>query len=623
MIVLKTLTLFLSVLGYMGGICSFGRVRITAAPVLAMTFIVLLLYVFGWFGRLFPGAVFALATGIVLGILALIRERGRLRGYLVPRNACYLLYLVPFLLLYRAIPMDFLFTGWDEFSFWAPSAKLLFETDALYQAASPITFKNYPPAQQLLQYYLTSLTLWSERGVLYAQVVFMLSAILCVTGSFNARRPLFGVLSFYVACAFIYFFYYDFGHIFADQLLSVYFAAALALALTLSNRYRHLLFLPAVLAVLVLTKQVGLLLALVVLGCYVLARGFEGLAVTGDWRTRARAQLPWLLTAVVGLVALFAAYRSWTSYVASINVAQNLAIPPLETFFQEPMLKRLGATLLEFLVRLHIPNFMVFAKNPVSGSLSLYGMTLGLLAASLVLIAIQRRGQRAKTAAVLAFLFLCALGYVAFLLLSYLLFFTEYEGLQLASFERYAASYYLAWLLVLYGLLCGRVDASAKRSLAVAVALASCVTFYFVPANFYDNLRGMHADPVLLQKRQKVDELVAVLKKHMSGYDMAYFISQQSTGYEKYAFNYAIQPFHSMWWCWSVGALYDEKDVWTCTDPLEKLLAGYAYVAIFHADARFWEDNGHLFDPGVRGRESGVFRIDSQDGKVVHLTEVQ
>lgn len=622
MVALKTLTVLLSALGYMGFIGVFGRVRASATPVLALSAIVLVLYGFGLAGVLFPGAVVALLGGLGLGAAALVGVRRRWREILAPRQAVCLLYLLPFVLFYRAIPVDFLFTGWDEFSFWAPSAKLLYEIDGLYQAASPIVFKNYPPGQQLLQYFLTSLTRWSEKSVLFAQVAFMLSAILAVTGSFTRQRSVLGVTAFYSACAFIYFFRYDYAHIFADQLLAVYFAAAIALAIRLENRYRHLAWLPAMLAVLVLTKQVGLLLALVALGCYVLARGFEAAALTGTWRVRLRACLPALLTTLLGLLAILLAYRSWNAYVASINASKDLTLPALESFFQAPMLQRMGTTFLEFLSRLHVPNFMVLHER-AGPPLSLYGLTVCLLLASVVVALVQPRGQRARALALLAFLFLCALGYVAFLLLSYLVFFTEYEGTQLASFERYAATYHLAWLLVLFGLFCGRIDHLRARAPAwVLAAVVAGVTAYAVPSAFLSDLQAVQADPLLLQKRQKVDALVDVMKKHMSGYDRAYFISQRSSGYEKYAFNYAVQPFHSMWWCWSVGAPYDDKDVWSCDDPLTKLLQPYAYVAIFHADERFWKDNGAFFDPEVRGRESGVFRVDRQGDAVVHLTEV-
>jgi len=74
-----------------------------------------------------------------------------------------LIFIAAYGVLFFAIAPEFKFLGWDEFSFWASSQKLIFGTGELYNEHSPIFLKSYPPGQQLFQYYLTKMTFWSEK----------------------------------------------------------------------------------------------------------------------------------------------------------------------------------------------------------------------------------------------------------------------------------------------------------------------------------------------------------------------------------------------------------------------------------------------------------------------------
>src|SRR5690554_6683494 len=238
MALIQILLLALSSAGYIGFIALHSHGRPTLAPFLYISFVVVFLYCFAIAGRLPLGATLCLALGLVAGAWAPWRQRPDLPHRLSGLKLWHLLYIVPFAIFFFAILSDFLFTEWDEFSFWASSIKLISQTDALYVADSATGFKHYPPGQQMFQYYLVYFAGWSEGTVLYAQIVFMLAGLLAVVGSFIRQSGVLELSAFWCAVIIVYLFGFDFAHILVDQLLAVYLAASSAIAWNAKDTFR-------------------------------------------------------------------------------------------------------------------------------------------------------------------------------------------------------------------------------------------------------------------------------------------------------------------------------------------------------------------------------------------------
>jgi hypothetical protein len=590
------------------------------------SFVTIFLYVFAIFGFLNLGAILCLFLGVVLGGVA-IKSTPSLSSLLDKRNLVYFLFLVPFVVFYVSIDEGYLFTGWDEYSFWALSIKLIYGTGALYNETSPvaITFKAYPPAQQLFQFYVVKFTFWSEKNVLFAQIFLLLSALLCVCGSFIARRFLLCLIVFFVSCGCIYFLKYDFTRIYVDQLLAVYFAAVIAIAMNEEERpvWRNTAIFSVVLMVLVLIKQIGLVLALLAVAVNFVHK------MTGVFHSRYgvneltyKKLSPVIISMLCFLIAIAFSFKSWGLYVEHINSARSFAVPEIGMFFQEPLLQRLGVTVVEFLARIQKPGVAIFSFGGQVVELSIMQLTMIFSVASFVL-ALLPGGRRLGSVAVFSLLLIGSLGYLAFLLLSYLVFFSEYEGVRLVSFERYAATYYLAWFLVICGFAWGCADKAKKHYISIVVALLSACLLYFVPMQFFMDARSITPPATWLAKREQIDNLADIIKTQIKPGEKAYFINQNSTGYENYAFSYAMLPYDSSKWCWSLGDKYYEGDIWTCPKRLEEALKDFDFLAIYDADAQFWKDNGNLFSVTVKGVKTGVFKVNKQDNVVVSLSLIE
>ncbi|MBV6826567.1 hypothetical protein [Pseudomonas sp. PD9R] len=639
--------LLLSSVGYVSYFTLEHKLKFSSAQFVYIMCITLILYFCAIGGFLQVGVALSLGGGIALLLVVLFRHFEKIKSLNKRPSGevvCSGFYFIPVLIFYASISSKFLFTGWDEFSFWASSIKVIYQTNALYVEGSPVAFKYYPPGQQLFQYYFTYLTAWSEKNVLLAQIIFMLSCLICVTGSLHKKITPLSIVTYFASCALIYYFGLDFAHIFIDGILGLMFAAAISLALT-NRGIKGTLIVSASVALLVIAKQIGLILSLVVIAVYFLASVFRERAESDDLKFHFSSLLKQSISALVCLAAIYFTFKTWGWYVKSINAYTSFLLPDFTTVLQTPMLERLGTTSIEFIRRLHtdaytsytpdfiravlakidvFPNasYLIIKNLPEAIALSVAGLLGSLLVCSTVCVLLSKKAERLKNLSVFGCLAVGAVGYLAFLLICYLVFFSEYEGVRLASFERYVSSYFLAWTLIVLACYSASVDNIKSRCLKIIGAVPIMCIILFSPLKFYSDMILIDSPPEPLNVRLKVESLSSAVKNRIKPGEKAYFISQNSIGFEKYAFNYEMIPNNSVWWCWSVGDLYFPTDVWTCKKSLPGLLSGYKYLVIYHADEQFWRDNSQYFAADSQGKESGAYEINEKNG-VIEIQEIK
>ena len=612
----KLALLSASTLGYVLFLTLRCGQRALVAPFLTICLIVVGLYGFALVGQLALGVQFVAGAGLVSGIYAAITGKDALAvRFSTKKTWLYLLFLMPFVLLYQAIANDFMFLIWDELSFWARSQRLMFDSNALIQAQSPISFKNYPPGQQLFQYYVTVMAGWSEKKILFAQDVFILSGVLAVVATLVKKEGP-ALLTFVAALTLIYFFHADYVTIYSDSLVAIFFAVGLALAAKESESAQDDLSLLLVLSAFVLIKEVAVIFTAIVLTVYVLKRFMSQKQPLQSFWSRLKTA-----GAAVALIALpvVLVWFSWRWYVSTLAIEPNgMPALSLSSYGQEALRPRLEKTVAKLLEALKQPGY--FESRPVAlgVKLSLIQLFAWLTALGFLLIAWVPNGQRRQALLVLLTIIAGAVAYHVFLLWTYLVYFTEYEGVRLASFDRYSWTYMLAWALLLVCQL-GRGRAQTTGPMrCIAPALLVAVALYLVPSKFYTDLKSIQSEPTALAQKKKAIALAEQVKKHIKVGEKVYFIAQNTNGYEKHMFDYAMIPFLPNN-CWSVGAKYSEADVWSCNQPLEQLINGYDYLAIYNADQRFWNDNAGLFPVNGQSPQQGVYKIISREGKVVAL----
>ncbi len=613
------MTLLISTLGYLTFLGGVLGIRPLLTPLVWACLITTFVYAFAIVGQLSLGANLALGLGVVLGAVTLWQKRNAL-----PRPSLAWLtvpvYLAPFVIFYMAIPDDFVFLVWDEVGTWAKTQKLVYDTDALLNAGSPIAIKSYPPGQIIFQYYFTKVTWWSAKHVLFAQNVFMFCALIGAVGAL-VKKPVWAALVFLTLFPVLYFFRFDYTTIYADPLLAVVFSACVALALKPRERWLDDLVLAMCLCGFVLLKDMSIVFTTLVIAIYVVnivgtpRAGLASKPLQRAWQAGAAVLICGLAVAVV--------LRSWRWYVSFIDAAKtDFTLLTLNSLTQDAFQLRLGKTVSAFVYNLLKPDYFASQVGPLGFNLSLAQLIGVLVLLSMLITLLSAAQRRAMTFLTVLGLFAGAVGYLLFLIWLYLVFFTEYEGIRLASFDRYSMTYILAWTLVLYTLLMAVLSEFKIRLLVLIPLTALLLTYALVPTKFFVDATRVQIDAQSFEKMNKAQALSNAVRKVIQPNEKVYFLAQQSNGYERHLFDYAMVPFLPSE-CWSVGKKYNEADVWTCDQPLGYLLKDYDYLAIYHADQRFWQDNQALFSADGAGKETGVYKVTRKNDGTTLLLPVQ
>lgn len=602
----KLLIFVMSTLGYQLFLINKIKIRPFIVPFIWASFVTTCTYLFAVVGLLSWGANLTLWLGVIVGILALRKEKLKKDLYtqILLMN---ILWIAPIVIFYLAVPNDFLFLLWDEVGGWARSQKLIHDTNALLNANSPFSLRSYPPGQQIFQYYITKTTFWSEKNLLIAQNIFIFSALLCVAGSLF-KKAIWGCIIYITMLPMIYFFKFDYNTIYCDPLVSAVFAGCLALTLKPLEGLEDAWVLAISLSGFLLLKDISLVFTTLVIFVYALElirASNEDQSTTNLYKTQAILKSLMICVLTASMIVL-----SWRWYVSVIGTAKTEMIRlSLEEFMQDAYRQRAGATLTAFIYTVVQPNYFVaeFKKLTLNFSmLTVISATIGMSGLAVLFSPKQKR--------VYAFLIglVCtigAVGYLLFLLWLYLTYFTEYEGTRLASFDRYSMTYLLAWVLFTYAWLMSIVASRFKKIYVILLPIGCALLAYsFVPTKFYSDIKKLKLDQESFEKRKATQALSDQVRKYIKPGEKVYFLAQNSNGYERHLFDYAMLPYPPND-CWSVGKKYNEGDVWTCDRPLGLLIKDYTFLAIYAADERFWNDNAELFETSGVGKARGVYKI--------------
>ncbi|CCJ73019.1 hypothetical protein BN137_2390 [Cronobacter condimenti 1330] len=424
----------ISVFGYFIYLVFVAKLKWQQAPFITLSICTCILYVSGILGFLEQGWGIAISLGFVLGTYAIYKERPVI--HLTWNNVlAALVSVAPFIFSFLSVKNDYLFTDWDEFSFWGASIKIMTVTNAIYDGGSSLsnTFKAYPPFQQLAQYLFVYPAGWSESAVLKAHNVYIYSAMLFASATVIRKDVLLAAIAFAASSTFIYFFKYDIGHVLVDQLLGVAFLSALCVAVSACEKDRKYL-LPLIIFILPLIKQIGL-----VFGLFAIACAFVHIALGKNGGFKSRLIEAFKLS-VLCLAVLLVSFKSWSLYLSSVDVTPVFSASGPINWASAAMQDKISVTLAELNTRILNPLYFSYA------TLHFRPLTIFMIGVAMIApIAIMSKGRRLQETAIAAILPLMFASYIAFLVYCYIAYFSEFESKRLASFERYAGTFLIAW----------------------------------------------------------------------------------------------------------------------------------------------------------------------------------
>jgi hypothetical protein len=543
----------------------------------------------------------------------------------LPEIASISMFPLPFLAFTITLPRDFRFTMFDEFPSWAANIRTMYTDNGLAGIESATRgiadgfYQSYPPFQQLFQYYFLQFSGWSEANVQVAQNLLALVLLLGVCGLvLNSNRKLI-FLAWLGSISIYYLFGFTMSNLLADGLLSLQFAACMALALGSTKNSREYLLLGLAIGNLILIKPTGFILAV----CALLL-SLSGLLATKKVITFGTIPiLPkerWKLASYVLLLPGIS-YLSWQLHLRAIQMNPGVEGDGLANFFSDETKARWGLTWASYK-----ENFFgsLYGADNLAGisstaprvvqilHISLFMIFLVLSISQIALAFLGERVERKSKLRSACLLILLALFYQVFLLTLYMFFFGEYEGVRSAALVRYSSSFFLGWTIYVFGLFL--IQLSKMKFSRITVALTTLLLILASPGALTAELKGDSVNQSKLPARLDVEQLVPITTEIVSTNERIYYLYQQSNGFEKHIFTYLVLPIQTNWSCPSLGKPYYAGDVWTCDISLPIATQGYDYLVVGKADDLFWGSNSRYLAPGSNPQVKGLYKIERGNG---------
>lgn len=601
--------LFLSSLGYIGMISSLSK-NLFASLYMYASILILALYIFAINGKLNFGYQILLMLGI---FLALPSTYLYLRFKSQKFQCIKVIVLIPFIFYLTAIPEIYFFTSQDEFSWWGSSIRYMVANDRLVNTDFYAGHRHYPPGQQLFQYYFIKSTFWSESNALRAHNILILCGILYTISEISKIAKLVPI-NFIIVSSTLYAFQFGYTTIMNDALLATTFAAAIASSINYSRNWVSHLKMGLCTLVLVLIKDIGIVLAVLPLIVY----SFN--MYTYERRSQSKG-LSALRSSIITsglLLLLYLLKASWAEYVANINSTVIIKHLSFSALLEGVLPKNTEAVIEEFWRRI---NSNIFLDLKII-KLSTGWTTLIFIFLSGCVIHIGPPKMYRKSYLALLVFFIGLVIYNLIHIYLYIVWFGDYEGIRLASFERYIGIYYLAWLIFIIAF---SVERSGRISSICAKHYTGLIIIFAMLISMVGggvlHIKHISPSPALVKMQQELFSATENIKKYVSKNHKIYFIMQNSQGYEQSFFKYLMKPYNGGNSCWSVGQKYYTDDVWTCDEKLRDLLIDYDFIFVYRGDQQFWSDNKSMFDHVDIGRISGFFKIDTNHGDLI-LKEV-
>jgi hypothetical protein len=607
---LLTITVVLSaIFGYALQINCLVKWPIESSLLFVCSALICLLYFSGLLGCLHIAALTLLGVGVLLFLVGVFYQlrSGTIAQRISPGVLFFVLSIIGFWLLTRSEYYSNFVPG-DSFSHWGRVSKIIAGNDRLIISTDAVWLQDYPPGMALFDYLFFQFSGFSERLAMFSRGVFIFAAfsqLFSVTSKAFNRYAFFGVSIFIYSL--IYFFHTGLHTLSVDLTVGVVFGIVLFgyLADRQNGRQASVIRLAPLVMLLPLIKLIGVLFSFVIISvvvCDILVGSVSG---------RKKSKL--IFAALLLITLCILTYVSWNVHIKNMGIRKtfNTEISVGEiakAFNPASATERQKTTIDNFTRRVFFP-YLESQYKPY------YWLAVCLS----FLWLIWHMGKDDKFW--MRFVpFVVLLGgycaYLAVLLVLYMFSFGAYEGVRLASYERYVNTYLVGVLIVLFGVSLSQYYKKKRKKMVTIAFITICLLVMHPGLN-----KALTDVKYAIRGQQDRDiETVAkywkVIESHTAPTSKIYFIWQNSDGGEMQTFSYGIIPRKNNQGCWSVGEPYYDGDVWTCkmtSSEFAKALMDYDYLFIAHADKKF-EDN-FLLPLGSGGVQNGsLFQVLKETG---------
>lgn len=594
--------------------------------------IILILYLFAMVGLLEIGVYTVTTIGLISTIFCFYNiYRNRkifIENVLTPG---FVIFTILFIIAWWA-QRGRMLTSWDEFSHWGTVVKNMYIFDTLgNHPEATTTFRGYPPATALFEYFWVKLSGYFSEGNLY-RAMNILYFSLMMPIFINVKHKNFSKIVIRVVFILILplaFFQDFYTNIMVDAILGVMFANVLITYYANKLCTFKIINISLTLFVLTLTKSPGFglaIIAILVIAIDLLFAKREELKLYINSGTKINT----LKRIVLILCPIFAAIiskKSWALYlkITKTNVAWNTSEVGLQNFkalFTGNALHYQFVTINNFfnaITELFLTNYIL--------KLSLMGWIVVLIAISTILITfVCNEEEKGRYKLGVIIVFVGGVIYTFSLLILYVFTYSQYEATNLASYSRYTSTYLLGVLIFLVVTICLKekdYDTKFKQSCTIFILLFFLLIINVTPV-ISNTILAPYNIKKTIEKRRPYAPITKINGLLNPKTDKVYIISAATNGYDYWLSRYNITPIKTnlKLESWSLGKPYYKGDIWTkdisAKEWAEKLKNEYTYVYIFKTNDGFNKTYGEIFEGGNKAiKKDTLYYVKKNNGSVV------
>lgn len=495
-----------------------------------------------------------------------------------------------------------LFIVWDEFSHWALVVKNMFYLNTFGLGSdSTVLAKSYLSGTSLFQYFCVKLNGTYNESILYfAQNLMFFSLILPIFKNFKKLNNIMLWLSMAIVVLLPTLFYpYFYNSIYVDGMLGIAFAYSIySYYLNYENGLDKFnkINLSASILMLIFIKDFGLILSLITIFIILIdnifiRNKFSVKILLKNSKDIILIYLPAIIIKILWTIELKKNVENVTSSNSLLSSIINL--------FKEGLVGYKTTVYYEF------KNALFFRSLSSSSMLNIsfvVGICIFILLYCLLTYNIKK--SKLKTSYIFSefTIILGGLGYALLILIAYLILFSEYEALRLASYERYISTYTLGMLLIIVALIINKYsNILRKNNIFCIISIISliCIINYSALLNMVKYARDSINNTKDIRNQYK--KFKSITDKYVKKGDLLYFISTNDDGIDFYIARYELTPNKmNLNYAWSIGNPYNDSDIWTVQiskeDWAKHLINDYNYVYLFDIDEQFISKYNTLFD---------------------------
>jgi hypothetical protein len=620
-------------------------VSVYVAPICAISSVVTVLYISDFLSLMRLTSLALLAGGVFLFVQLAIQGYGK-RAYLTSRRTALLSVLILGLLFLYDLNSTAAFQNWDEFSHWGTVIKTMYHANSFHFSAQGIHlyFQDYPPGTALFSYFFLRATGYSEQVIYFAHSLILIAGCLPIIGIAINTSPLRGGLAVIACYLLVIALGQGWSTVLIDQILAVLFAGALGSYWLLrdSSWTARLTIIPT-LCFLALAKQSGgafvqLLAALISLDQLYLSGLLRGrFSALGSWAIRV---LPiWIIPQLVimswkwhvnrnGLIKSYESMglRSSLSQLASC-CRTDREVTVISNFFQkivgtpEPVRtdpQGFVSAVSSQILRADVPKLLWHAGWQAHGKIIL--VLVLLLAAGILL---HNKETRSRLLLLSCGLFAGCVAYFSSLLIYYLYAFSDYEGRNVASMDRYLHTFELGTALFAFAILLSVPAVTYIRKAFIGALAVVLVLGCRTPAArtyLYNGAPRMPSARVELQ--QFLKPFVANTPPNTSAYLIWQSTNLNELGLQFWIMHHEIRPRNTNSKCFSVGVPNYDGDTTSCNlseEALANEFNNFHYVVVGNGLSSLRQQYPGLFGFVPETQNAGFFEVVKTSGHPVRL----